>query len=191
MISYEVSFLDTLLSSPYDMELLSIVFQLGDPHRRETMPETEEIKLFAHLMRRAGFGASREELEARASKGYEATVEELLNPEDLAPIDDALLFRFMPGYEMAGPPALGQAEWVYRMINTQRPLEEKMALFWHQLFATGNSKVDNPPELTAQIALFRAQGLGKFRNLLIELAKNPAMGCGTPRCSTQRPSPVA
>jgi hypothetical protein len=26
------------------------------------------------------------------------------------------------------------------MINTQRPLEEKMALFWHQLFATGNSK---------------------------------------------------
>ena len=42
---------------------------------------SEDIALMAHLMRRAGFGASREELEARAARGYEATVEELLNPE--------------------------------------------------------------------------------------------------------------
>ena len=42
---------------------------------------SEDIALMAHLMRRAGFGASREELEARAAKGYEATVEELLNPK--------------------------------------------------------------------------------------------------------------
>ncbi|MCE2463868.1 MAG: DUF1800 domain-containing protein, partial [Dehalococcoidia bacterium] len=65
--------------------------------------------------------------------------------------------------------------WVYRMINTKRPLEEKVALFWHQLFATGNSKVDNPPELLQQIAMFRRHGLGSFPNLLVELAKNPAM----------------
>ena len=63
----------------------------------------------------------------------------------------------------------------YRMINTQRPLEEKMALFWHQLFATGNSKIDNPPELLQQITMFRRHGLGSFRNLLVELAQNPAM----------------
>ena len=50
-----------------------------------------------------------------------------------------------------------------------------MALFWHQLFATGNSKIDNPPELTQQIAMFRRCGLGSFRDLLVELAKNPAM----------------
>ena len=50
-----------------------------------------------------------------------------------------------------------------------------MALFWHQLFATGNSKVDNPPELTQQIAMFRRCGLGKFRDILLELAQNPAM----------------
>ena len=42
---------------------------------------SEDIALMAHLMRRAGFGASREELEARAARGYEATVEELVNPE--------------------------------------------------------------------------------------------------------------
>ena len=41
-----------------------------------------DIKLIAHLMRRAGFGATRDELDAYAAKGYEATVEDLLNPRD-------------------------------------------------------------------------------------------------------------
>ena len=139
------------------------------------MPDKEQIALMGHLMRRAGFGASYDELVSRAAKGYEATVEELLNPEQFEPVDEDLLYRFHPGYEGALGPPLNQAEWVYRMINTQRPLEEKMALFWHQLFATGNSKVDNPPELTQQIAMFREHGMGSFRDLLVELAKNPAM----------------
>ena len=139
------------------------------------MPDKEQIALMGHLMRRAGFGASHEELAARADKGYEATVEELLHPEEQEAVDLEMLYRFMPGYEGALGPPLNQAEWVYRMINTRRPLEEKMALFWHQLFATGNSKVDNPPELTQQIGMFREHGMGSFRGLLVELAKNPAM----------------
>ena len=139
------------------------------------MPQPDNIALMAHLMRRAGFGAPREELEARAAKGYEATVEELLHPEKMPPIDEEMLYRYFPGYEGGLGPPINQADWVYRMINTSRPLEEKMALFWHQLFATGNSKVDNPPELTQQIAMFREHGLGSFENLLLELAKNPAM----------------
>ena len=139
------------------------------------MPDKEQIALMGHLMRRAGFGASHAELETRAGKGYEATVEDLLHPDRFEPVDDELLYRFLPGYEGALGPPLNQADWVYRMINTERPLEEKMALFWHQLFATGNSKVDNPPELTQQIVMFREHGMGSFRNLLVELAKNPAM----------------
>ena len=119
------------------------------------MPYREDIASMAHLMRRAGFGDPREELEERASKGYEAVVEELLHPKRQASIDDELLYRMFPGYEGAAAPPINQAEWVYRMINTKRPLEEKIALFWHQLFATSNSKVDNPPELTPQIAMFR------------------------------------
>ena len=99
----------------------------------------------------------------------------LLHPENQPPIDDDLLYRFFPALEGALSPTANQSEWVYRMVNTQRPLEEKMALFWHQLFATGNSKVDNPPEITQQIRMFRQHGLGKFDNLLVELAKNPAM----------------
>ena len=139
------------------------------------MANREDIALMGHLMRRAGFGASHDELQDMTENGYEATVDDLLNPERFDPIDDDLLFRYMPGYEGALGPPLNQAEWVYRMINTERPLEEKMALFWHQLFATGNSKVDNPPELTQQIAMFRRVGLGKFRDILVELAQNPAM----------------
>ena len=139
------------------------------------MPDKDHIALMGHLMRRAGFGAPYQELETRAAKGYEATVEELLHPEEQEAVDIELLYRFMPGYEGALGPPLNQAEWVYRMINTRRPLEEKMALFWHQLFATGNSKVDNPPELTQQIIMFREHGLGSFRDLLVELARNPAM----------------
>ena len=97
------------------------------------MPTKDEISLMAHLMRRAGFGAPYAELEARAAKGYEATVEELLHPESQPPIDDDLLYRFFPALEGALNPTANQSEWVYRMVNTQRPLEEKMALFWHQL----------------------------------------------------------
>jgi uncharacterized protein (DUF1800 family) len=50
-----------------------------------------------------------------------------------------------------------------------------MALFWHHIFATGNSKVDNYDQLLIQIALFREKGMGNYRDLLVELAKNPAM----------------
>ena len=138
------------------------------------MPD-HDIALVSHLMQRAGFGASRAELEARAAKGYEATVEELLHPENQPEVDEDIMFRYFPHHEAPAAPVQGQTNWVYRMITTQRPLEEKMVLFWHQLFATGNSKVDNPPELVQQIAMFRRHGLGSYRDLLVELAKNPAM----------------
>ena len=120
------------------------------------MPGQDGIALMAHLMRRAGFGASREELEARVAKGYEATVEELLDPESQPDVDEDIMFRYLADLEGPLAPVNGQTNWVYRMINTKRPLEEKMVLFWHQLFATGNSKIDNPPELMEQIAMSAA-----------------------------------
>jgi uncharacterized protein (DUF1800 family) len=68
-----------------------------------------------------------------------------------------------------------QSLWVYRMMNTQRPLEEKMTLFWHQLFATGFAKLNHAKVMTNQIAMFRNHALGNFRTLLVELSKDPAM----------------
>ena len=134
-----------------------------------------DIALMGHLMRRAGFGATREELEARAAKGYEATVEELLNPEE-APVDYLDLQRYHGWTWKPGTvQGMGAAEWMHNLINSKRPLEEKMTLFWHQVFATGVSKVDHYDELNDQIILFREKGLGNYKQLLLALSQDPAM----------------
>ena len=136
----------------------------------------EDIALMAHLMRRAGFGASREELEERAARGYAATVEELLNPESVAGADRYEFLRYHPSFwKPITSPGMGAAAWLHAMLNTERVLEEKMALFWHQVFATGGSKLDHWHEMVNQIDLFRQAGMGNYRDLLLELARNPAM----------------
>jgi hypothetical protein len=140
------------------------------------MAYQDDIALMAHLMRRAGFGASREELEARVWKGYEATVEELLHPELQPPVDPYPLLRYQPASLLpGGQPPMGNVHWLYYLVNTKRPLEEKMALFWHHVFATGNSKVDNYDQLLEQIHLFREHGMGNYGELLLQVAKNPTM----------------
>jgi uncharacterized protein (DUF1800 family) len=141
------------------------------------MAHKDALSLMAHLMRRAGFGATREDLERQVAQGYEATVEELLNPPDDRPGGNiALLQRYHPGSLLpGGVPTMGQVRWMYQMITTQRPLEEKMALFWHHVFATGNSKVDNCDQMLEQLEMFRRCGLGNYKSLLAEVAKNPAM----------------
>ena len=136
----------------------------------------QDIALMAHLMRRAGFGAPREELEARAAKGYAATVDELLHPEEQEAVDRLDLVRYQPwAWKPATAYGMGATEWIYFMLNTRRPLEEKMVLFWHQVFATGVAKVDHYDEVIDMITMFRARGMGDYRELLVELAKNPAM----------------
>ncbi len=65
------------------------------------MPGLTDLQLMAHLFRRAGFGATRDELEAALAKGYEATVEELLHPEVQPEIDYDLVYRFYMDYESA------------------------------------------------------------------------------------------
>ena len=140
--------------------------------------KNREIALMAHLMRRAGFGASRQELERRLEIGYDATVEELLEPSlhGIESIDEAFMFRAQPCFEIGGGvPTNSQCEWMYRLINTPRPLEEKMVLFWHHVFATGASKLDHSLQMLVQMKLFRKMGMGNFRELLLATAQNPAM----------------
>ena len=134
-------------------------------------------RLIAHLMRRAGFGASRKELETRAATGYEETVEELVDPvaHGLPGIHEGILFRHYQGHQNPGNPLNMSSNWIYRMIKTPRPLEEKTVLLWHQIFATGYSKIDNANHMLHQIDMFRKYGMGSYRELLIQLAKNPAM----------------
>ena len=140
------------------------------------MAYQDDIALMAHLMRRAGFGARRDELEARVAKGYEATVEELIHPETQPPVDVYTLLRYHPAALLpGGQPPMGNVNYMYHLVNTKRPLEEKVALFWHHVFATGNSKVDNYDQLLEQIGLFRQHGMGNYRDLLVTIARNPTM----------------
>ena len=134
-----------------------------------------DLQLMSHLFRRAGFGAARDELEAAVAQGYEATVETLLHPETAPEVEEDVLQRYYMDAKESFQLDGAQVGWIYRMVNTQRPLEEKMALFWHGLFATGFNKCDDPRVITKQINMFRRHGLGNFRELLVELSRDPAM----------------
>ena len=134
-----------------------------------------DTPLMAHLMRRAGFGAPYEEVEARAAKGYEETVEELLNPEEQPDMEYDIMLRYRTSWLESSNLEDCQALWTYRLINTKRPLEEKMILFWHSVLCTGHSKCNHARQQLLQLDMFRLFGMGSFPNLLLELSKDPAM----------------
>jgi uncharacterized protein (DUF1800 family) len=140
-----------------------------------TVTSTSDIPLMAHLMRRAGFGASRDELEACAAKGYQATVEQLLHPQDDGYLNKDILDRYFIDIDDMRMPDAANAWWLYRMINSRSPLQEKMTLFWHGLFATAYEKIQNGRAVAGQIEMFRRHCLGNFRTLLLELSRDPAM----------------
>ncbi len=153
------------------------------------MSDSHDLALIAHLMRRAGFGANRDRLEEYAARGYEATLSELLHPETAPPFDDDLAYRYYPYFRIGTAIPTQQSHWMLRMIGTPRPLEEKMTLFWHHLFATGFAKVDNAPEMHQQIGTFRNHGMDNFRTLLVELSKDPAMIFWLDNCESHKDAP--
>ena len=131
---------------------------------------SEDIALMAHLMRRAGFGASRGELEAYAAQGYEATVEWLLHPGDPGDFGEDLAKRRAIGFDEGGA---AFELWMVRMIHSNNPLEEKMALFLHGLFPV--IYMSQGRALLNQLDSFRRYAFGSFRDLLVALSSDPAM----------------
>jgi uncharacterized protein (DUF1800 family) len=133
--------------------------------------------LMAHLMRRAGFGVTFEELNRYCQMGYEATVEFLLHPELQPALEEDLLERYYIDWKESRNIEGALTETVYRMNAnaSNRPLQEKIALFWHGVFATGLAKVLHEKTMLNQIDTFRTYGLGSFRELLIQLSRDPAM----------------
>jgi uncharacterized LabA/DUF88 family protein len=65
--------------------------------------------------------------------------------------------------------------WADRMVNSPRPLEEKMTLFWHNHFANNETKVRDYRKLLLQNKTFRLHATGNFKKLIIATAKDPAM----------------
>ena len=134
----------------------------------------KDIALMAHLMRRAGFGAQYDELEARAAKGYEVMVEELLHPDDHPnglELDLAERYFIEWNHFTRGVPEY----FMWRMINSKAQLEEKMVLFWHGVLCTADSKTQSYPTSYVELEMFRRCGMGSFKDILIETSKDPAM----------------
>ena len=128
--------------------------------------------LVAHLMRRAGFGATPAELDALTrDKTYEEIVDGLVNPEQFPEIDETFIDRYYGGELVA----VHVGKWLYRMVNTQRPLEEKMSLFLHHIFPVAWGKSEHGPSLYSEIAMFRKVGLTDMKTILLELSRDPAM----------------
>jgi len=156
-----------------------------------------------HLFRRAGFGASRQDVadyERLGFLGSSNAVAHLLDYARLPDDVDGLIGR--PGYSGITAPggfepttniAHARQRWLFRMVHSRRPLQEKMTLFWHNHFATAYAKVageigategarmlaakasEDPAGFQGQLELLRQHALGNFRDLLVAIAQDPAM----------------
>jgi uncharacterized protein (DUF1800 family) len=152
-----------------------------------------------HLLRRAGFGGSPNEIDFYSEIGVRGTID-LLVYYDQVP-DDVDSRIGQPGYVSVTTrgtfaPHLNitdaRQRWLFRMVHSDRPLQEKMALFWHNHFATAYTKIAGAYDGTeatrmlaakpaedrdgtkGQLELFREHALGNFRDLLIAVSKDPA-----------------
>ncbi len=156
--------------------------------------------MLQHVLRRLGFGASRADLELYGRLPLIGVVGYLLSP-DRAPddidakINDAAYIGVTTRGQFSPNTVINDARqrWLFRMVHSPRPLQEKMALFWHNHFATAYSKVagtfgqehatkmmdgkaaDVAGQRRGHVQLFRDLALGRFDELLIEVAKDPAM----------------
>jgi uncharacterized protein (DUF1800 family) len=153
-----------------------------------------------HLLRRAGFGGSPNEIDLYAELGVRGTIDALIYYETVPDDVDSRIGQ--PGY--VGVTTRGtfaphlnitdaRQRWLFRMVHTERPLQEKMALFWHNHFATAYTKIAGAYDGTeatrmlaakpgedrdgtkGQLELLREHALGNFRDLLIAVSRDPAM----------------
>ena len=148
------------------------------------MAQTDK-HLIAHLLRRAGFGSSQEDLDACAALGYEGAVDRLVNYES---VDDSALEQIVarmrqenpelsnPDKPLNGNFPLEGAIWLTRMLLTKRPLQEKMTLYWHGLLTSSIAEVNRAPLMYRQNTLFRSLALTtSYKELVKAVARDPAM----------------
>jgi uncharacterized protein (DUF1800 family) len=158
--------------------------------------------MLEHILRRMGFGASPAELAAWAGVPIDTVIDRLLNYESFSTDHDSKIgspdyvgITTQSGQPFSANTLINDARqrWLFRMVHSQRPLEEKMALFWHNHFATAYSKIagavgqeratrmmDNDPSslegsLPGQIQTLRQSATGSFPGMLMAMAKDPAM----------------
>jgi uncharacterized protein (DUF1800 family) len=118
-----------------------------------------------HLLRRTGFGALRRDLDRILTQG-----------ETRGGTADRLLAAKAQSVKPRGPDfESAHGKWIRFLLKTRTPLRAKLALFWHDHFATSYVKVQDLDLMAAQIQLFHKQGAGNFKTLVKAINKNPAM----------------
>ncbi len=130
----------------------------------------------AHLLRRAGFGASPADVHKAVETGLEATVDALFDDAPDEEQEFQRLFTAVAGRlaNYANDDAV-RAWWIYRMRETRVPLREKLTLFWHGHFATSQEKVGDLPLMYHQIETIRKHAWGSIRDLTLAIARDPSM----------------
>jgi len=153
-----------------------------------------------HLLRRAGFGARPDELALYGGMSIKQAINALVDFDSVPDVVDSLISQ--PGYigmTISGafsPQANinhARQRWLFRMVHSDRPLQEKMTLFWHNHFATGYNKIagtygaaegarylaakasEDPGQVRGQIETLRENALGSFKEILLAMAKDTAM----------------
>ena len=128
-----------------------------------------------HLLWRAQFGATVSEIDRAHKESLSKNLDRLLTPQPESEEFQAVepLLR-ETAYDTDSISDL-QMWWLYRMHYSANPLREKLALFWHNHFATSSAKVRSVPHMAAQNDLFRSESLGSFRKMLHGMTKDVAM----------------
>jgi uncharacterized protein (DUF1800 family) len=129
-----------------------------------------------HLLRRAGFGGTAEELNMYAALGFSGAVDRLLNYQQVS--DDAMESHLNALNLDLNKPQQQQQWWLLRMALTQRPLVEKMTLFWSGVFTSSFRKVGGKNaymRMIVQNNFLRTHAFDTFDNLLLGITADPAM----------------
>ncbi len=129
-----------------------------------------------HLLRRAGFGGSASELDTYRALGFTGAVDHLLNYQQ---VDDSAMEKRLQALNLdMNAPADQQRWWLLRMAWTQRPLLEKMTLFWSGVLTSSYHKVGGKegfPRMIIQNNFLRAHAFDTFDTLLLGITSDPAM----------------
>ncbi len=132
-----------------------------------------------HLLRRAGFGATPDEIAAYRGYGYNGAMDRLINYHQVS--DDAMESRLKSlNLDFSGRTGIANIQrwWLLRMAWTQRPLLEKMTLFWHGMLTSSYHKVGGVKgygRMMVQNQFLRDHAFDTFDNILLGITSDPAM----------------
>ena len=133
----------------------------------------------AHLYRRFSFGGTLAEIEEGVSNGLEATIKKLIDYDSVPTNFNVHPYEFAwnEDEKLEAEPGTYRFRlwWVLAMSATNRPFQEKLALFWHSHFAVSEKKVENGPMMLDYVTTLRNGANGQFSDLLKSIAKLPAM----------------